>query len=289
MVNLAVLPPLESLVGAGVLLLFYGIYWELTVGASRRRLIREKGCLPVEKNSNKKWDFLGLQNAGILKSWLKEHTLLENRMREFGELGNTFWIKLLGRAAINTIEPENLKAVQALDFKSWGLPGRRKTAFIELLGPGIFDTDGLAWQHSRDMLRPNFVRSQVGDLETFETHVNHLIQRIPSDGSTVDLQELFFRLTIDSATEFLFGESTNSLAPGVSSSSAQAFADAFNRGQEFCGNRARFGQWLPFVADTQYDKDRKCINGMCNPPAPALLEPIRKSFSCKPCCYMCLC
>lgn len=47
------------------------------------------------------------------------------------------------------------------------------------------------------MLRPNFVRSQVGDLATFERHVSHLIQSIPKDNSTVDLSDKFFRRKYD--------------------------------------------------------------------------------------------
>lgn len=69
---------------------------------------------------------------------------------------------------------------------------------MPLLGESIFTTDGVAWQHSREMLRPCFSRSQlVDDLEMFERHVQHLIQAIPRDRSSADLQELFFRFTLD--------------------------------------------------------------------------------------------
>lgn len=37
------------------------------------------------------------------------------------------------------------------------------------------------------------MRSQVGDIATFEKHVSNLIEAVPRDGSTVDLSELFFR------------------------------------------------------------------------------------------------
>ena len=76
------------------------------------------------------------------------------------------------------------------------------------------------------MLRPNFARSQVADLDAFETHIAHLIDAIPRDGSTVDLQDLFFSLTMDSATEFLFGKSTNTLTPGLEAHSASEFVKA---------------------------------------------------------------
>lgn len=96
-----------------------------------------------------------------------------------------------------------------------------------MLGHGIFTTDGSAWERSRAMVRPNFTRQQVADLDMFENHMSHLIDSIPRDGSTVDLQDLFFALTMDSATEFLFGRSTNTLAPGLGTKSANEFVKAF--------------------------------------------------------------
>jgi len=67
------------------------------------------------------------------------------------------------------------------------------------------------------MLRPQFAREQVSDLELEENHVQDLLRHLPADfanndgwTSRVDLEPLFFRLTLDSATEFLFGESVES-------------------------------------------------------------------------------
>jgi cytochrome P450 len=111
------------------------------------------------------------------------------------------------------------------------------------------------------MLRPNFVRSQIGDVLTFERHVSHLISKLPGDGKTpVNLADYFFRLTLDSATEFLFGESTNSL----SQSSEESFGAAFDRGQSNIAMRARFGplvKWLPFAFDVgSIEKDQKFVH-----------------------------
>lgn len=77
------------------------------------------------------------------------------------------------------------------------------------------------------MLRPNFVRTQIGDIDMFEKHVGHLIQAIPRDGSTVDLQGLFFRFSLDVATDLLFGESTNTLAPDFADAEVTEFVDAY--------------------------------------------------------------
>lgn len=92
------------------------------------------------------------------------------------------------------------------------------------------------------MIRPNFTRDQVADLEAFERHIQDLFSIIPRDGSTVDLQELFFRFTIDSATEFLFGKSVNCLRATTEGGPSEAtFAEAFNVAQHSVTTRARLG------------------------------------------------
>lgn len=78
-----------------------------------------------------------------------------------------------------------------------------------------------------------------------------------SDGWTdiIDLKKLFFRLTIDAATEFLFGESVNSQLsnlPGYTSTKLPAnvdeddFAFNFDKAQAQIAKAARFGDgyWL---------------------------------------------
>lgn len=122
---------------------------------------------------------------------------------------------------------------------------------------GIFTLNGAGWVHSREMLRPNFAKSQVADLGTFERHVAKLITLIPRDGSTIDLSDLFFRLTMDSATEFLFGESAETLGDG----GGQAFADAFTHSQVIIGNLFRYGPlYKLFPGYKQYRKDEKLVH-----------------------------
>jgi cytochrome P450 len=111
---------------------------------------------------------------------------------------NTYSQIVLGTRVIVTREPENIKAILATKFKEFGLTYRRMNAFTPLLGHGIFTSDGKQWEASRALLRPSFARSLIGDLEVFEGHVSRMMDWIPQDGSTVDLQELFFMLTLDS-------------------------------------------------------------------------------------------
>lgn len=237
--------------------ILYTLFTQLTVGRRRRALARSKGCLPPP--AYPQWDkVFGIDVFRQNIAALKAHTILERGQQRFHEMGvTTMSIMALGRHFHFTLEPENLKTIQAIDSKKWGLGTRRKLAFRPLLGDGIFTTDGAAWQHSREMLRPNFARSQVGDLPTFEKHVAHLISAVPADNSTVDLSELFFRLTIDSATEFLFGESTESLTKN----SSDGFAVAFTRSQDFIANSSRWGKLSAlFPANKEFAHDQKFVH-----------------------------
>lgn len=233
----------------------YHAYWELTVGTSRRRMMKAYGCKPITWSSN---GFFGLgQYREFMKAW-KTHAILDCLHRQIERHGSTSKSRVLHEELIITVDPENLKTIMATKFKDWNLPDLRKKALRPLLGDGIFTTDGTAWQHSRDLLRPNFVRSQVGNLNKLEVHVSHFLQAIPRDRSTVDLQELFFRLTLDSATEFLFGESTYCLAPGTSKESNARFASAFNRCQEHVGEGPKnvLLSILPFISrGSQHQRD----------------------------------
>jgi len=57
------------------------------------------------------------------------------------------------------------------------------------VGDGIFVQDGKAWEHSRALLRPNFVRGQVSDLQMEERHVQNLMKVLPvqADGWTAEV------------------------------------------------------------------------------------------------------
>lgn len=62
---------------------------------------------------------------------------------------------------------------------------------------------------------------------------------MPEDG-TVDLQPLFFNLTLDVATELLFGKSVYSLRAGIDQAEEnREFAESFNIAQEGLAKRFR--------------------------------------------------
>jgi cytochrome P450 len=112
-----------------------------------------------------------------------------------------------------------------------------------------FVQDGKKWEHSRAMLRPNFVRDQVSDLDMEEVHVQNLLEVMPVQASGwtdfVNIQTLFFRLTIDASTEFLFGESVLSQRASLNEGKLNArdevmFSQNFDRAQYHMSKQFRF-------------------------------------------------
>lgn len=128
---------------------------------------------------------------------------------------NTLRVPILDYEIFVTRDPENARALfgSPADFD---ISAVRQASWMPLLGKGIFTSRGDTWKHSRTLLRPQFARDMVGDLAFAERHLQNLTRRLPVDAATgwtgkVDLAPLFFRFTLDTTTEYIFGRSTNSL------------------------------------------------------------------------------
>jgi cytochrome P450 len=174
--------------------------------------------------------------------------------------GHTHQYSLFGTRGFMTNDPKNIQALLATQFHDFEIGPMRRGNFFPLLGNGIFTSDGKAWEHARAMMRPSFARDQVSDLRLEEEHLQHMMLALPTDSmgwtSEVDLQVLFFRLTLDSACEFLFGQSVGSQLSNLPGNFSQGsgnpvldekvFATAFDVGQKHLATRARFQNlhWL---------------------------------------------
>lgn len=239
-------------IGAIFLILHY-IYTGIQRRATRRRFALQHGCKSANQIEAKDPIFMLDRMFETLNAF-KQHKLLETSLNRFSRYGNTFAAKQVARPIIMTREPQNIKTILSVKFKDFGI-GERFASFSPLLGAGIFTTDGDHWAQSRAMVRPNFVKDQVADLDVFEQLIPDLFALIPRDGSTVDLQNLFFCYTIDSATEFLFGHSVDSLkATRRGETSDRDFAQAFNYAQHTISLRFRLGALRNLHFDSKADR-----------------------------------
>ncbi|KAG6157208.1 hypothetical protein E4U37_007719 [Claviceps purpurea] len=120
-------------------------------------------------------------------------------------------VSFLGRRIIITRDTEHIKAVLTSKLAHFGKGPQFHRIWEGFLGDSIFTTDGKQWQASRALIRPMFVRERVRDLEIFSRWTDTLLRHIPGDGVTVDMCDLFYRMALDVATDFLLGASVGSL------------------------------------------------------------------------------
>jgi cytochrome P450 len=239
------LSPLHSLLLGGlVLVASYLITIRIATEKARQKTIKQHDCEAPPKYPSRD-PFFGIDTIYDALRAVSSKTFLSQKKAHYDRYGNTFSSTLSTLPVISTIEPENIKTVLSTAFQDFVVGAPRRNAFSPILANSILISDGKQWEHSRAFLRPSFARSQVGDLSTLEAHVQNLITAIPRDGSTVDLADLFLRYTADVTTDFMFGESINSLSQPESfrGDLMRAFRDA----QLGAERRFRLGSFAKFV------------------------------------------
>lgn len=102
-------------------------------------------------------------------------------------------------------------------------------------------------------MRPQFIRERVSDLQIFEEHIQHLLPLLANGEVCID--DLFLRFTLDSATDFLLGQSVDSLR-----GSDHSFARAFSKIQHYQTIKSCFGP----AAMVAYKKDFRTQLGILN-------------------------
>lgn len=136
-------------------------------------------------------------------------------------------MRAMNRRAIFTADPENIKAILATQFSDFGKGDIFHEEWEEFLGDSIFVTDGQMWHTSRQLLRPQFLRDRISDLHCFESHLQTFFKAMANgaalrgedqdvnmdavNGRVMDISDLFFRYTLDVATDFLLGQDVKSL------------------------------------------------------------------------------
>jgi cytochrome P450 len=113
------------------------------------------------------------------------------------------------------------------------------------------------------------VRSQISDISLEERHVQSFMKVLDSHLSEdrwtniIDLQPLFFRLTLDSATEFLFGESVRSqdlYHADASADNKTSFAYAFDRAQYMISIAGRYGSAYKMGHTKEFHQNVKIVH-----------------------------
>jgi cytochrome P450 len=250
----------HGIMGASITYIFYALvayvaYWfaKLYVANYRvRQFAIRKGCEEAQRNTLIKlpWGIDGMYK--LFKAVSDGQDILDDLViPRFQKLGATTIVGtgLFGAEITDTIDPQNLQALLATQFKDFGTGERRSKQFGALLGYNIFTSDGEFWSHSRAMFRPLFNREQINDLEETDRASKILIDVLPKaeNGWTegVRLMDYFYRFTMDTATAFLVGHTTDSqLAFAGRLTSEKGSITEMATDQEFALSFAVAQEWL---------------------------------------------
>ncbi len=243
-------PILLYLIG---IFLIYRIIHSLLLARHNRITAQKLNCLPPAIYPNTLP--LGIDQLLAALRAIRSNTFpayLLSRSQNFAPL--TFSSTVLNVPRLFTIDPGNIQALLATQFEDFDVGELRRRNALPFLGQGVFLQDGKGWERSRALIKPQFARAQISDLELEERHLQVLMSGLKagSDGWTeaLDMQPLLFNLTLDAATEFLLGKSANSqtfflknkgmTTDGGKNVDVQAFGDAFDIGMAGLAKRSKF-------------------------------------------------
>ncbi|KAK5229168.1 hypothetical protein LTR96_004420 [Exophiala xenobiotica] len=161
----------------------------------------------------------GFMGIGTLKESLRATreergpVWMHETLNSIGKNVHTIKASIFDYDLIITRDTENVKAMFAVQSQDFDIGLHREKCFKSLLGPGVMTNRQEKWKHSRSMIRPQFARDNVADVDLFQRHLEDLLAKIPMSENSwtckVDLSPMFFNFTLDTATEFLVGQSVH--------------------------------------------------------------------------------
>ncbi|XP_042398781.1 cytochrome P450 86A8-like [Zingiber officinale] len=153
-----------------------------------------------------------------------------------------------------TCDPRNLEHVLKARFDNYPKGPTWHAVFLDLLGDGIFNSDGDTWLAQRKTAALEFTtRTLRAAMSRWVARSIHrrlvpILKQASVTSTSVDLQDLLLRLTFDNICGLAFGKDPETLAPDLPEN---AFAAAFDRATEASLQRFifpevvwRFKKWL---------------------------------------------
>ncbi|KAI0796905.1 cytochrome P450 [Abortiporus biennis] len=199
------------------------------------------------------------------------------------ELGGVFDEYVLWSHNLVITSPEYMKIVLSTDFSNYVKGANFRSLAFDILGNGIFNSNGDVWKTHRAMTRPFLTKDRVSDFEMLDRHADHAIFKLKerfSSGMAVDFQDLISRFTLDAATEFLLGSCVDSLSSELpyphsapqaihanNKTPAEGFSKAFAEAQVTVGRRLRRSILWPLFEFFRYDTEEpmKVVNAYIEP------------------------
>ncbi|KAF9334777.1 hypothetical protein BG006_001525 [Podila minutissima] len=198
---------------------------------------------------------------GIPRNQLAQHNAMMHR--KYGKVW-CYTVPKIGRI-IRFNDPDILEHVLKTNFWAYEKGALLRDNVSDLLGQGIFAVDGHQWKWQRKLA------SHVFTVKGFRTYTSEVfvqegqkvvdyLGKIADQGRVIDLQEVFYKFTLDSFGEVSFGQSFGCLD---NPEEDVEFAAAFDRMNTAVFNRLfdaswRLREWYTGV-DKQVSRDKKIV------------------------------
>ncbi|XP_051147282.1 cytochrome P450 86A8-like [Andrographis paniculata] len=185
------------------------------------------------------WPLLG-SLPGLIENADRMHDWIADNLRACGGTYQTcicavpFLARKQGLVTV-TCDPKNLEHILKARFDNYPKGPTWQAVFHDLLGQGIFNSDGDTWLFQRKTAALEFTTRTLR--QAMARWVNRaikdrfcpILESAQAEAKPVDLQDLLLRLTFDNICGLAFGKDPQTLAPGLPEN---GFAAAFDRATE---------------------------------------------------------
>ncbi|KAL3622137.1 hypothetical protein CASFOL_033548 [Castilleja foliolosa] len=185
------------------------------------------------------WPLMG-SLPGLIENADRMHEWIADNLRACGGTYQTcicaipFLARKQGLVTV-TCDPKNLEHILKTRFDNYPKGPTWQAVFHDLLGEGIFNSDGNTWLFQRKTAALEFTTRTLR--QAMARWVNRairnrfcpILESARVEAKPVDLQDLLLRLTFDNICGLAFGKDPQTLSPGLPHNS---FASAFDRATE---------------------------------------------------------
>ncbi|XP_057981452.1 cytochrome P450 86A8-like isoform X2 [Malania oleifera] len=185
------------------------------------------------------WPLLG-SLPGLIENCDRMHEWIAENLRACGGTYQTcicavpFLARKQGLVTV-TCDPKNLEHILKTRFDNYPKGPTWQAVFHELLGEGIFNSDGDTWLFQRKTAALEFTTRTLRQAmarwvnRAIKNRLCPILKAAQLRTEPVDLQDLMLRITFDNICGLAFGKDPQTLAPG---NPENGFASSFDRATE---------------------------------------------------------
>ncbi|KAH7849498.1 hypothetical protein Vadar_018727 [Vaccinium darrowii] len=197
------------------------------------------------------WPLLG-SLPGLVENCDRMHEWIADNLRACGGTYQTcicaipFLARRQGHVTV-TCDPRNLEHILKTRFDNYPKGPTWQAVFHDLLGQGIFNSDGDTWLFQRKTAALEFTTRTLRQAmarwvnRAINSRLCPILETARLEAEPVDLQDLLLRLTFDNICGLAFGKDPQTLSPGLPDNT---FATAFDRATEATLQRFIFPEVL---------------------------------------------